>query len=189
MFNVVRRVMGRIKRLAARFKERSGASLDVATQNLPTESSDIRHTRMSRAVRSVPSSKRLSFPKAAQHNRGVHFKSTVEPAKEVKKRPEVHIDALPESKWATSLDSKLSSLIMRTGQMPTKGKFVILASRGVGAAMMSNEERARLEIQIHNVYDKYKNLFISGVMQQEVAQKLRDAATNSVNRKYVDGSF
>ena len=55
--------------------------------------------------------------------------------------------------------------------------------------MMSNEERARLEIQIHNVYDRYRSLFISGAMRREITQKLRDGATNSLSRKYVDGTF
>ena len=54
---------------------------------------------------------------------------------------------------------------------------------------MSEEEKGCLKAQIEIIYDRYKSLFISGVMWEDIAQKERDAVTNAINRKYVDGTF
>ena len=87
------------------------------------------------------------------------------------------------------LDRKLQSMIRRFQEMPTLEQFEALVLRSAGFSKMPRESRVKFRLAIKKAHKQYRSLEIEGVYNAEIDAKSRDAFTNAVNRKYVDGTF
>jgi len=101
-------------------------------------------------------------------------------------------DAAPcvdENEWPKLLDRKLQSMIRRFQEIPALEQFETLVLRSEGFSKMPRESMVKLRLAIRRAHKRYRNLEIEGGFSAEVDAKSRDAFTNAVNRKYVDGTF
>ncbi len=200
MSQLFRRILANIQFLKVRSHLRSKTRSDAVEKAcdspaeleprfLLTNSSSPAHVNANEGPQSDSKARRRSFPKAVHHRATSGRRAAKIPMKAVTEKPKAKIKALPESRWPNFLDSRLRASILRTGQIPDKDRFTFFALRDAGARTMCDAEKSRLKAQIEKAFDRYKNLYISGVMQQDIAQKQRDGATNAANRRYVDGTF